>query len=303
MDQNRSPHREPTRSRGYNLRSNTLPSDSLSASPPAPRCEPTITPAHNLRSNTPPSAPPLTAQRLFLEIYDAIINARDSKELIYENIPREIGSLVADSLADEPLVERAFPRIQFNSARGVLRVHIMPTPIHNVYLQWMKNELFRMAMAQFLTFDEFEYLELNVATTFTGFSGAYAGSSKEPDLYLQPDTRGLLPRVIVESGWSESWPHLQSDRTLWFSGGVDVRYVILLKWTKTSNGSVTGMIEVFHRNPAGAAILLHHEQLFPVPTPAVQRDIPITLDELFGPHLSPGHGPYSRVARNLFNDD
>lgn len=41
----------------------------------------------------------------------------------------------------------------------------MPTPIHNVYLQWMKNELFRMVMAQFLTFDEFEYLELNVATS------------------------------------------------------------------------------------------------------------------------------------------
>lgn len=110
MDQNRSPHREPTRSRGHNLRSNTLPSDSLSASPPAPRCEATITPAHNLRSNTPPSAPPLTAQRLFLEIYDAIVNAKDSKELIYENIPREIGSLVTDSLANEPRVERALPR-------------------------------------------------------------------------------------------------------------------------------------------------------------------------------------------------
>ncbi|KAJ9300741.1 hypothetical protein DTO271G3_1905 [Paecilomyces variotii] len=286
MDQNRSPHREHIHSPGYNLRSITLPSDSLSASPPAPRCEPTIAPAHNIRSNTPPSALPLTAQRLFLEICDAIVKARDSKELIYENIPREVGSLVADSLANDPRVERAFPTIQFNSARGVLRVHIKPSPIHNVYLQWMKNELCHMIMAQFLTFDEFEYLELNVATRFTGFSGIYAGSSKEPDLLLQPGTRGLLPRVIIESGWSESWPHLQSDRTLWFSGG-DVRYVILLKWTKTSNGCVTGMIEVFHRNPAGAAILLHHEQLFPVPVPAVQRDIPITLDELFGSHLSP----------------
>lgn len=79
---------------------------------------------------------------------------------------------------------------------------------------------------------------------------------------LRPDTHGSLPRVIVESGWSESWPHLEADKNLWFSGGLDVAYVILLKWTRIANGYVTGLIEVWHRNPAGAVIQLHREVCF-----------------------------------------
>ncbi|KAJ9205755.1 hypothetical protein DTO166G4_4630 [Paecilomyces variotii] len=257
MDEDsRSPHRGPPRS----LRSNTTPSASLSAPLSAsPSCGPTGTSAYNLRSNTAHSAAPFTAQQLFLHICNAILHAEDSKEIICENIAPEIGSLVTVSLANEPRIERALPRIHFNAASGVLRVLIMPTEIHNVHVQWLKNELWFMTVAQFLSPPEFLFLELNVGTRFTGFSGVYTGSSKEPDLLLRPDTHGSLPRVIVESGWSESWPHLEADKNLWFSGGLDVAYVILLKWTRIANGYVTGLIEVWHRNPAGAVIQLHRE--------------------------------------------
>ena len=103
MDEdNRSPHRGPQRS----LRSNTTPSASLSASLSAsPYCEPTSTSAYNL-----PSAELLTVQQLFLHICNAILHAEDSKEIIYENITPEIGSLVTVSLANEPRIERALPR-------------------------------------------------------------------------------------------------------------------------------------------------------------------------------------------------
>lgn len=108
MDEdNRSPHRGPPRS----LRSNTTPSASLSASISAsPYSEPTSTSSYNLRSNTAPSAAPLTAQQLFLHICNAILHAEDSKEIIYENITPEIGSLVTASLANESRIERALPR-------------------------------------------------------------------------------------------------------------------------------------------------------------------------------------------------
>lgn len=77
MDGNRSPHREPTSTPGYNLRNTT---------------------------------PPLTPQQLFLNICHATLDAKDNKELTYENIPPEVGSLVAELLAEEPRIERACAR-------------------------------------------------------------------------------------------------------------------------------------------------------------------------------------------------
>ncbi|KAL1859216.1 hypothetical protein Plec18170_002332 [Paecilomyces lecythidis] len=262
----------------------------------SPHRKPTSTPAYNLRSTTP-SAPPLNPQQLFLHICHATLDAKDNKELIYRNIAREVGSLVAELLAEEPRIERACARVHFNSAMGVLRISVIRTEIDNVHVQWIKNELMHMVKAQFLLFDECTYLEFNVGTRFTGFPGIYAGSSKEPDLFLRPGTSRRLPRVIIETGSPESWPHLQSDRTLWFSGS-EVRYVILLKWTKTSDDHVMGLIEVFHRNPPGEATLLCHEQLFPVPALAIQ-DVPITLDELFGPHITPGRDPNASFQLSL----
>jgi hypothetical protein len=46
--------------------------------------------------------------------------------------------------------------------------------------------------------------------------GTYTGSHKEPDIFLRPDTTAL-PRLIIETGWTDSWTHLQSDMHLWFS--------------------------------------------------------------------------------------
>jgi len=91
------------------------------------------------------------------------------------------------------------------------------------------------------------------------FLWIYTGSSKQPDMFFRPDTSSHFPRVVIESGWSESWPHLRSGIHLWFSGGPEVRYVILLKWSKISDLQVKGLVEVYHRNAAGAAVLLHRE--------------------------------------------
>lgn len=48
---------------------------------------------------------------------------------------------------------------------GVLRISVIRTEIDNVHVQWIKNELMHMVKAQFLLFDEFEYLEFNVGTS------------------------------------------------------------------------------------------------------------------------------------------
>lgn len=117
------------------------------------------------------------------------------------------------------------------------------------WAQVSHNNLLRYSSRQYCTVLNFK--------AFTGFPGIYTGASKEPDLLIRPDTDNF-PSVVVESGWSESWPHLQADMRLWFSAP-NINYVILLKWTKLSNNKVKGRIEVWHRNLAGVATLLHSE--------------------------------------------
>ncbi|KAL1980205.1 hypothetical protein VTN96DRAFT_4471 [Rasamsonia emersonii] len=176
----------------------------------------------------------------------------------------------------------------------------MPTEIHNVHVHWIKNEFSNMLKSQFLTFPEWKFLDFNVGTRFTGFSGIYTGSSKEPDLFIRLNTYPL-PTVVVESGWSESWPHLQSDKNLWFSGGPAVTYVILLQWSKGANNRVKGVVEVYHRNAVGAEILLHHEDISPIPALAAQLIIPITLGEIFGAGIFQGRNQNAVHQMSLAN--
>jgi hypothetical protein len=64
------------------------------------------------------------------------------------------------------------------------------------------------------------YISYGVALTirnnlaFDHFSGAYQGSIKQPDHYLRVGT-DPESRIVVESGWSESFPHLRNDKNLW----------------------------------------------------------------------------------------
>ncbi|KAG2019569.1 hypothetical protein GB937_005118 [Aspergillus fischeri] len=46
-------------------------------------------------------------------------------------------------------------------------------------------------------------------------------SVKQPDRYLRVDT-GPEPRIVVEPGWSESFPHLRGDKNLWLRGNASV---------------------------------------------------------------------------------
>lgn len=59
-----------------------------------------------------------------------------------------------------------------------------------------------------------------------------------------------MPSVVVETGYTESWPKVQEDRDLWLQGDAPfVNVVVLVKFNKRSNGRVAAYIEV-HR-PGG----------------------------------------------------
>lgn len=58
-----------------------------------------------------------------------------------------------------------------------------------------------------------------------------------------------MPRIIIESDFSESWPRLHQDMQLWLVGGdPKVQLVILVKWSKQSGNRAAGQLEVFERD-------------------------------------------------------
>jgi hypothetical protein len=88
---------------------------------------------------------------------------------------------------------------------------------------------------------------------FDGFTGSYTLSSKEPDLFVRPDSNNL-PLVVVESGWSESFPRLRADKDLWLNGSTQVNVVIILKWYLISQNRVKGTAEVWRRGAGGLTV-------------------------------------------------
>ncbi|KAJ9365593.1 hypothetical protein DTO280E4_562 [Paecilomyces variotii] len=170
------------------------------------------------------------SQGFFYRIKRDIQSATECMELRFDNIPVEDGSLLVDSLSQDPDIERHRPRFSYNSYTQVLHILIMPTEVHDTHQDWIEDERIDMMATGFLSYAEGKILKTRVGTTLSAFQGRYAGSRKEPDLMLRYDS-DPLPSFVIESGWSESLPRLRSDMRLWLVGGQpEVQIVIILNW-------------------------------------------------------------------------
>jgi hypothetical protein len=100
-------------------------------------------------------------------------------------------------------------------------------------------------------------------TAIDFFYGPYAGSRKEPDLLIRADNL-RHPKVVMESGWSDSWPELHNDINLWLVGGNgEVNVVILLKWKRIGDSDrVTGTVELYSLDANGMPKLRQTEVPF-----------------------------------------
>lgn len=78
-----------------------------------------------------------------------------------------------------------------------------------------------------------------------------------------------LPKVVMESGWSESWTRLMDDMNTWLVGGNgDVKVLILLKWNIIGTPDrVRGFVEVYSLASSGMPRLRQTEVLFKTPLP------------------------------------
>ncbi|PGH35562.1 hypothetical protein GX50_01543 [[Emmonsia] crescens] len=255
----------------------------------------------SLRSKTTIPLEEPSAQKLFNDIRKVILNTNHPADLTFPNVPPSAGLQIATSFSEDSEIERALPRISYNPLTQVLTARVMPTTIHDCHQEWLSNELLDMVVAGFLTIAERKELNLRVGTTFKGFATPYTSATKEPDACILPDTLSL-PTVVVETGWSESWPRLDAEKDLWLVGGASVELVLLIRWTKMSGGRVKGDLHVHGRNPAGNVVLLQTESIFPAPTGNVNQVVPISRRQLFGTCIFPGMNPgdvYNLSIANL----
>jgi hypothetical protein len=94
------------------------------------------------------------------------------------------------------------------------------------------------------------------------FIHAYADSQKEPDLLIRADNL-RLPKVVIESGWSESWPRLRDDMNLWIVGGNgEVKVVILIKWGFRPCQGICRTVGVYRPDTNGMPVRRQIEVLF-----------------------------------------
>ncbi|KAF7616227.1 hypothetical protein AFLA_009725 [Aspergillus flavus NRRL3357] len=261
------------------------------ASPPSTR---------KRRSNSSPEAPQRSTEAIFNEIIHKIPTIREFTELVYEYIPPEQGSLICRTFLESGIFEASNARANFNARTGTLWIRVRLTELHGVQIRWVGYTSGVWVRKGLMNEAESDIFDIGAGTTLDGFTGQYTHSSKEPDLFLCPATDDL-PSIVVESGFSESWPRLHADKDLWMYGSTTVNVVILLKWSKCVRTRCKGKVEVWTRNPAGG-LMMCEKPIFPRPVPAPDPDtdvVQFTKLDLFGKHIVAGQNPMTVLSLGL----
>ncbi|KAE8162113.1 hypothetical protein BDV40DRAFT_265993 [Aspergillus tamarii] len=253
-----------------------------------------------LRSNSSAEVLQRSAQAISNEIVRKIPTIKEFTELVFESIPPEQGILICRSLSESSIFEACNARANFNSFTRTLCIRVMPTGIHDVHHNWFVYTRCLWAREGIMNKAEDRLIDFGVGTTFNGFTGTYTHSSKEPDLFLRPLT-SRLPSIVVECGWSESWPRLHADKNLWFYGSTTVNVVILLKWSKCVRNRCKGKVEVWTRKSAGG-LTMCEKPIFPEPVPAPDPGtdvIQFTKLDLFGQSIVAGQDPNTVLSLDV----
>ncbi|KAK6835887.1 hypothetical protein RU639_002079 [Aspergillus parasiticus] len=261
----------------------------------------TLTWHQNLVRQSVTQASPTTnhsVQQIFNDITRNLPQISGYTEIVYSSLSPDDAELICRSLDAHPGVERKSVRLNYNSHTNILRLKIMPIDLHDVHQRWINRAMMTWAVSGIINDAEADLLWSGVGTTFNNFSGIYQGSIKQPDHFLRVDTN-TEPRIVVESGWSESFPHLRSDKDLWMRGNASVALVILLKWSALSNNRIKGTVEIWRRN-AGGNLFSTTIPIFPAPAALPGTElIQFTKWDLFGPALLPGQAPGTILALDI----
>ncbi|KAJ9191511.1 hypothetical protein DTO164E3_6896 [Paecilomyces variotii] len=221
------------------------------------------------------------------------------EELIYKHILPAWAQTILDQLDDR--FEGTF-RKNYNVITSTIWIRIMPTELHDCHQNWINAQKFRWYRTGQITAHEYEYLRVMVGTTIPFIHGPYARSRKEPDLLLRVDGR-RLPSLVVESGWSESFPRLEEDMNLWLVGGQgQVKATIILNWRRVRNtDTVRGNVLLYTLDRNNMPRLQQDIVIFPAPPPiqAASEQLILSRKEVFGGEVLQGRNSNDQLVFSI----
>ncbi|KAI9926192.1 hypothetical protein ASPWEDRAFT_623743 [Aspergillus wentii DTO 134E9] len=209
----------------------------------------------------------------------------------------EVNSTWADEMLRVLGETRLRIRFEFDTTTQILQLRIMISEIHNAAQLWYQAAWMYWMASGLTTRDE----SMDIRGLGVGM-GSLSGSGvdKAPYFMVRP-RRSRIPRVVFESGWSESLDDLHSDINKWLVGGDGaVQVVILLKWSKVeSSNRVRGSVELYTLARDGTPKLQQREQIFPIPAEPDTQPIRLTRRMLFGSNIAPGRNPQDAFALDV----
>ncbi|RHZ70304.1 hypothetical protein CDV55_105377 [Aspergillus turcosus] len=234
-------------------------------------------------------------QSFYEHLVEKISEARASDaiyaELVYDNVAPSWMANVGDAL------ERAKAGFckSYNPFTLILRVVAMPSLLHNADQVWYNRCQTQWLVSGNLTPNEYDMLYATAnSEDYTFPDGPMVGVLKSPNVAVDVPN-AIMPRIVVESGWSESLDYLQNDAREWLVGGNGrVQAAIIIKWTPSrTTQRVHGLVEVYTLDRNGMPRLQQRVQIFPIPqgtAPGTQA-IRLTRRMFFGRSVRPGARP------------
>lgn len=137
-------------------------------------------------------------------------------------------------------------------------------------------------MAQVSSVDDLDHTLTNKMSKALSFTnGPYRGLRKEPDALLHTPSRPF-PTLVAEVGWSESYGDLFDDMNrLLIGGNGAIKIVLLVKWTKHANNSVSGVLELYRNDRQGIPRRTQTEIIFPMPAGDPPQPLDIQRRDLY----------------------
>ncbi|OOQ84017.1 hypothetical protein PEBR_32413 [Penicillium brasilianum] len=225
-------------------------------------------------------------------IRETLLQVQGFHELIITDLPLGWEEFLWEFEENLPYTRKSYdPKIR------TLRLKLMPNQIHDCVLEWLINSMAEAGISQFLTSAENKEIRLKCGTTVNFTSGPYRGLRKQPDALFRTPSQ-LLPRVTVEVGWSESYNDLLDDMNkLLIGGNGDIKIVIIVKWTKHTNQTVSGILELYRLDPQGMPRRYQSEIIFPMPAGDPLQPLNIKRRDLY--LVPPGRNPHEAFPFNI----
>ncbi|KAE8374675.1 hypothetical protein BDV26DRAFT_295736 [Aspergillus bertholletiae] len=172
--------------------------------------EPPVSFERVLRSGSSKIPPPPSAQQLFYSLKREIIQTNGPSFFEREQIPPEMGFLVAKSLSEDGDIERKSVSLSFNPFSGMISIK-MPSAAHEAVHDWITTEIKTDSFnSGFFTRAELNHIGIYGNRRYDNFPPPWNNTYKEPDAAIV--FRGVaMPMIAVEVGYAESWPKLMAD--------------------------------------------------------------------------------------------